>query len=134
MTSPLYFCSPPLTTGIPLEALRSAEEVSARRRSPITMIRRQQLQLVGAPGASAVADVTRGPHDPGAAFDFGGPHDAEAPASEASSTLAVAWQLAARVGQLLGSGAPRSLVARGPSLELLVQDPPAGSAATRNCA
>lgn len=133
MTSPLYFSSPPLTTGIPLEALRSAEEVSVRRRSPITMIRRPQLELV-APVASAAADVTHGAHDARAAVDLGAQEDAEAPASETSSTLAVAWQLAARVGQLLGSGPPRSLVARGPSLELLVQDPPAGSAAARHCA
>ena len=116
--------SPPLTLGIPVDAL--GIRVDEQPPPSVTLIRRR------VPDRSSEAlEALDTPPSPVAVASA--PCDPEGDASHAA--LEDAWQLAARIGQLLGSGTPRSLVVRGRELDVELQGPPpAHPIITRRCA
>jgi hypothetical protein len=115
--------SQPLTLGIPIESLGLASRESGA--SSRTVIRRVP------PGRALHAtEMARLDTSPAPVVPTRRTEGLESPCA-----LDAVWQLAAHIGQLLGSGTPRSLGARGRKLDLLMQgSSPGRTITTLRCA
>jgi hypothetical protein len=115
--------SQPLTLGIPIESLGLAPRESGA--SSRTVIRRVPPERALYATEMARLDASPAPVVP----------TLRSEGLDSPRALGAVWQLAVHIGQLLGSGTPRSLSVRGHKLDLLMQgSSPERTITTLRCA